>query len=426
MNQPLFSPQQFTLLSDAQRLDWLQLIRSENVGPRTFRALVNRFGGVAAALEALPALIRAHAGARKIGLASRDACKREMDRAYACNARFVALGEAGYPQALRVIDDPPPLLAVRGSLATVAMPAVAIVGSRNASAAGLSMTSQLAREIGAQGYAIVSGLARGIDQQAHRATLQTGTLAVLAGGLDKIYPPDHEGLADAICEHGALISEMPFGWTPRGRDFPRRNRIVSGIALGTVVIEAALRSGSLITARFANEQGREVFAVPGSPLDPRAEGANDLIRQGATFCTRAADVIEALAPLREGGIAAPLSVREDDMPDPKSEPLWDEADVFDDCAAPQSRAGLEMNEQTNGLSPVSPSTGEAGLGDPSAVAPSLRIEDLLGPTPVALDDLVRACGLPVADVQMALVELELRGRLERLPGGLVALSGRQF
>lgn len=422
MNQLPFTKPQPILLSDAQRLDWLQLIRSDNVGPRTFRALVNRYGGAAAALDALPALIRAHSGSRKIALAKRDDCKREMDRARACGARFVALGEEGYPQALRAIDDAPPLLAIRGALAAAAVSAVAIVGSRNASAAGLSMTRQLAREIAEAGYVIVSGLARGIDKEAHRATLQTGTLAVLAGGLDKIYPPEHEGLADAICERGALISEMPFAWTARGRDFPRRNRIVSGIALGTIVIEAARRSGSLITARFANEQGREVFAVPGSPLDPRAEGTNDLIRQGATFCIGAADVIEALAPLREVGLAGPSSLAEGEDLGAATEPLWDESDLFGEWAAPQTMAGLELNEQAIDAVLSPPAGREGGAGDLSNLATPALVEALLGPTPVALDDLVRACGLPVADVQMALVDLELQGRLERHAGGLLSLT----
>lgn len=403
------------MLDDALRLDWLQLIRSDNVGPRTFRALVNRYGGAAAALEALPALIRAHGGSKKIKISSRDDCRRELDRAARFGARFVALGEEGYPAALRMIDSPPPLIAIKGKQEVAAMSAVAMVGSRNASAAGLSLTAQITHDLAREGYAIVSGLARGIDQQAHRASLQTGTIAVLAGGLDKIYPPEHEALAQAICEHGMLISEMPFGWVPRGRDFPRRNRLVSGIALGTVVIEAARRSGSLITARFANEQGREVFAVPGSPLDPRAEGTNELLRQGATLCTRGEDVIEALSPLREGGVAARSHLLEAEAGDPRDEPLWDESDLFGEGLVPHSMAGMNLNEEAV-AAPLAPGLAPPVTGQQLAN----RIAALLGPAPVPLDDVIRNSGVSAAEVQLALVELELSGEAMRHPGGLVS------
>lgn len=403
------------MLDDAQRLDWLQLIRSDNVGPRTFRALVNRYGGAAAALEALPGLIRSHGGSRQIRIASRDDCAREMERCARLGARFVALGEDGYPSALRMIDSPPPLIAIKGKLAAASMPAVAIVGSRNASAAGLSLTTQITHDLAREGYAIVSGLARGIDQQAHRASLQTGTMAVLAGGLDKIYPPEHEALAQAICEHGLLISEMPFGWVPRGRDFPRRNRLVSGIALGTVVIEAARRSGSLITARFANEQGREVFAVPGSPLDPRAEGSNDLLRQGATLCTRGEDVIEALSPLHERGGVSRLQLLEPAASAPDAEPLWDESDLFDSGHAPHSMPGLDLNEDS--AANLVPAGDEIPV---SGASLANRISGLLGPAPVPLDDLIRNSGVSAAEVQLALVELELAGEALRHPGGFVS------
>jgi len=296
-------------LSDEQRLDWLQLIRSENIGPRTFRGLINRFGGARAALDALPDLVKRHAGGRQVRIARREDCEREYAAARALGARFVVMGDREYPAALREIDAPPPVLCVLGDVSVLSRPMAAVVGSRNASAAGLAFTDRLARELADAGFVIASGLARGVDQRAHRASLQTGTVAVLAGGLERIYPPEHVGLAEEICASGAVVSEMPLNWEPRGRDFPRRNRIVSGLALATIVVEAARRSGSLITARFANEQGREGFAVPGSPLDPRAEGCNDLLRSGATLCTRAADVVDALARRGCGGASRQLARR---------------------------------------------------------------------------------------------------------------------
>src|SRR5579864_7253086 len=263
-------------LTDEQRLDWLRLIRSQNVGPRTFRALVNHFGGARAALEALPTLAR-RGGGTAPQIFPRDQAEREIEAAEKLGVTLIAVGEAGYPQRLQMIDDAPPLIAVRGHQPALAMPAVAVVGSRNASAAGMKLTQIFARGLSEAGFAVVSGLARGIDAAAHRSSLAKGTIAVLAGGLDKIYPPEHADLLDEILPTGAALTEMPLGWEPRARDFPRRNRLISGLALGVVIVEAAKRSGSLITARLALEQGREVFAVPGSPLDPRAEGTNGLI-----------------------------------------------------------------------------------------------------------------------------------------------------
>jgi DNA processing protein len=275
-----------------------------------------------------------------------------------------------------MIDDAPPLLAVRGQVSALALPMVAIVGARNASAAGVKFAERIARELGEAGFGIASGLARGIDAGAHRASLATGTVAVLAGGHDRIYPPEHVSLADSIVATGALISEMPLGWEPRARDFPRRNRLISGMAAGVVVIEAARRSGSLITARMALEQGREVFAVPGSPLDPRCEGSNGLLKQGAALVTEAADVVAVLQPIL--GRSADLSLQE---PPPASAPEPEEP------AAPERE----------------------------------RIVSLLGPTPVGLDDLVRLSGSSPAVVRTVLLELDLAGRLARHGGGLVSL-----
>jgi DNA processing protein len=275
-------------LSDTQRLDWLRLIRSEGVGPRTFRTLLNRFGSAAAALDALPGLAR-KAG-RDVRLCTAQEAEREFRLCERSGVALIASGEPGYPPALQAVDGPPPLISVRGQAASLLKPAVSIVGSRNASAAGLRLSEMLARDLAAAGFLVVSGLARGIDARAHQGARAQGTAAVLAGGHLKIYPAEHEALLESCLEQGCAVSEMPIDWEPRARDFPRRNRIVAGLALGTVVIEAARRSGSLITARFSLDLGREVFAVPGSPLDPRAEGTNDLLKQGATLVTTADDV----------------------------------------------------------------------------------------------------------------------------------------
>ena len=401
-------------LTDAQRLDWLQLIRCDNVGPRTFRTLINKFGGAGAALEALPGLLRNARGERAIRMFSRDDASREMDAAVSRGVIFVALGEDEYPATLRAIDSPPPLLAVRGNVRALKRPAVAIVGSRNASAAGLAFAERLARGLGKERIVVVSGLARGIDAAAHRASLQSGTIATLAGGHARLYPAEHQQLADAVCESGALISEMPLEWEPRGRDFPRRNRLVSGLALATVVVEAARRSGSLITARFASEQGREVFAVPGSPLDPRAEGANDLLREGATICTRVEDVTTAIAPMLAGG-APRDDLFAEDMAVARTERLWDETDLFggEGAGPPHTMPDHEMDEARATF------VVQRALADESDAAE--RVAALLGPSPIGIDELVRAAQISAPSVHMALMELDIAGRLERHGGNRVSL-----
>lgn len=403
-------------LTDAQRLDWLQLIRCDNVGPRTFRSLINKFGGAGAALAALPDLLRQAKGERAIRIFSRDEAEREIATAAKAGVRYVALGEVHYPATLRAIDSPPPLIAVRGQVDVLAQPAVAIVGSRNASAAGLAMAERLARVLAKEKIVVISGLARGIDAAAHRASLANGTIAALAGGHARLYPAEHQELAQAICERGALISEMPHEWEPRGRDFPRRNRLVSGLALATVVVEAARRSGSLITARFAGEQGREVFAVPGSPLDPRAEGTNDLLRSGATLCTRAEDILETIMPMIEGG-APRADLFGEDRAISRTEPLWDESDLFDTggSAAPHTMPDHEMNEPRESFEHAQPATTDAD----AALA---RISSLLGPSPINVDDLARASQLPAQMVHTALLELEIEGRLARHGGNRVSLA----
>lgn len=364
-------------LTPASRAAWLRLIRSENVGPVTFRQLVNHFGSAARALDALPELARRGGAKARIKIASQADVAREMAVADALGARFVALGEPDYPARLAAIEGPPPLLAVKGGSGVCRRPAVGIVGARNASLAGRKMAAILGRGLGESGFVVVSGLARGIDASAHEASLDTGTIAVFAGGLDRLYPPENAGLAARITETGgALVSEMPFGWEPRARDFPRRNRLISGISLGVVVIEAAARSGSLHTARFAAEQGREVFAVPGSPLDPRAEGTNDLIRNGATLVATAAHVVEGLTSILGH------------LPDPTlfQEP-HDDGDLPVDVPDTARRLVLEA----------------------------------LGPTPVGIDEILRATGVRAGELQLILMELTLAGRLERHGGGRVSL-----
>lgn len=298
-------------LTDRQRLAWLRLIRSDNVGPATFRDLINHFGSAETALEALPELSRRGGSTRPVRVATREEALAEIDFATRFGARFVGIGEPDYPAALRQIEGAPPVIAIKGSAAPLRQPAVGIVGARNCSVSGAKFAAMIARDVGRAGYTVVSGFARGIDTAAHRASLETGTVAVLAGGLDQPYPPENEPLiAELLSANGLLLSEMPFGWEPRAKDFPRRNRLIAGISLGLVVTEAAARSGSLITARYAGNFGRLVFAVPGSPLDPRSEGANGLIKDGATLITGAADIVEAMAPLTRRDLFSPQQISE--------------------------------------------------------------------------------------------------------------------
>jgi DNA processing protein len=361
-------------LTDAERLDRLRLIRSDNVGPRTFRSLMAHCGSAREAIAQLPELAR-RGGSRDLRICGEDEARAELAACRKSGISLLAPGELGYPPRLATVEDAPPLLAVSGATEALMRPMIAIVGSRNASAAGLKFAQALAHDLGEAGFIVISGLARGIDQAAHRASVKSGTVAVLAGGHDRIYPREHENLLAAILDAGgAAISEMPLGHEPRARDFPRRNRLISGASLGVVIVEAAQRSGSLITARMAAEQGREVFAVPGSPLDPRAAGTNGLIKQGATLVTEASDIVQAVAPIMERPVMLPL--REDDSEDPADEP--------------------ESTERT-------------------------RITDLLGPTPVSIDDLIRMAELSPAVVRTVLLELELAGKLERHGGGLVSL-----
>lgn len=383
--QSLFTaaPLPVATLDDAERLACLRLIRSENVGPVTFRELINHYGGAARALDALPELAARGGTHRKIRITSRAQAERELERAAKTGATPIFTIEPGYPPALAAIDAPPPMLYVRGDRAILTRPAVAIVGSRQSSAAGHKLTRLFATGLGQAGYAVVSGLARGIDAAAHEATLETGTVAVVAGGVDIVYPPDNAALTQAIAERGAIVSDMPPGFQPRAKDFPRRNRIISGIALGVVVVEAAKRSGTLVTARLAGEQGREVFAVPGHPLDPRAEGTNALLKRGATLVTEPTDIIEALAPL--SGLSPDAAFAEQHpaqgwiAPPPTPPPL--------------------LQEQDRTL-----------------------VLEALGPAPVDIDSLMRATGLDTRTLNVILMELDLAGRIIRHGAGLVSRS----
>ena len=366
-------------LNPAERLDWLRLLRSENVGPITFYQLLQRFGSAAVALEALPSFARRGGRSAGIAICSRVEAERELAALAKAGGRLVAWGEPDYPPALAVVDDAPPLISVVGDARLLQRRAVAVVGARNASANGRRFALDIAAELGRSGFLVVSGLARGIDAAAHQGALETGTLAVVAGGVNVVYPEENRPLHEAIAEHGVIAAELPVGTEPQARHFPRRNRIISGVSLGVLVVEAALKSGSLITARFGLEQGREVFAVPGSPLDPRCRGANDLIRGGATLVETVEDVVNALGgQLSEPRL--PAHTR------PATTPLTD---------------GNDSGNQAD--------------------AARTKVLEGLGPSPVLVDELVRQCQLSPAIVATVLLELELAGRLERQPGNRVTL-----
>ncbi len=380
-------------LDDDTRLAWLRLIRSENVGPVTFRDLINRFGGAVQALEALPDLAKRGGLKRKIVICAHDRAEQELERARKLGLGLYAIGEAGYPPWLAHVDAPPPLLYTKGDIGHLDQPIVSIVGARNGSAVGQKFTRLVARELGEAGFVIGSGLARGIDTAAHKAALEHGTVAVLAGGIDMIYPSENEALYHAIAERGLLVSEREPGLQPRGQDFPRRNRIISGMAAGVVVVEAATRSGSLITARFAAEQGREVFAVPGNPLDPRATGTNGLIRDGATLVTNSKDIIEALAPLLRA----------------------------EDGSQPEGQSQLDFEESREDEEPLT----DQHLDGENGLTARQRVLDALGASPVDIDELGRVTELGAGELQVILLEFDLAGRLTRYPGQLVALNADQ-
>ncbi|GAM99763.1 Rossmann fold nucleotide-binding protein Smf [alpha proteobacterium U9-1i] len=358
-------------LARPEKIAWARLARTPRIGPVTFHQLISRFRSPNAALQNLP-------GLAALAPPSADLVEAEMSAVEQLGARLIASCEPDYPPLLAELDAPPPIIAIRGDAKLLARPTVALVGAREGSAAGLMLAERIAADLGEAGYVVVSGLARGIDAAAHKGALATGTAAVLAGGLDKPYPPQNYKLHEAICERGAVISEAPFGTVARARDFPRRNNIISGLSRAVVVIEAALRSGSLITARAAADQGRDVMAAPGSPLDPRARGSNALIKQGATLVESAEDVIAALETLGQ----APRRLA---------------------SAAPLFAAATP------------PAPGLAG-----------KIAALLSPTPVHINDLARMLEQPAGVVAASLMELEMDGRAASLPGGFAATAGAAF
>lgn len=354
--------------------DWLRLIRSENVGPIAFRQLLARYGSAAAALAAIPDLAK-RAGKRTIRIAGRAEAMVEIAAVEKFGGRLLAKGDPDYPALLAHIEDAPPILSVLGFAHVWNRPCLAIVGARNASLNGQRFARELAHELGAAGIAIVSGLARGIDTAAHQGALASGTVAVMAGGVDYVYPSENKDLYDRIAASGAVVSEIRWGEVPQARHFPRRNRIVSGMSSGTLVVEAALRSGSLITARLAGEQGREVFAVPGSPLDPRAKGANDLLRQGATLVESARDVLDVI--LRVGA---------------RSPDFSHEVSQVNICNITETE--ISKARET--------------------------ILSALAPSPTLVDEIVRECQLSAPVVLAALLDLELAGMVDRQAGGRVS------
>ena len=369
-------------LDDAERLDWLCLSRSERVGPVTFFHLIRRYGSASAALDALPELARR--GGRTLRPWPRASAEREIEAVAAARARLIAAAEPDYPAPLAAIEDAPPLVTVKGDAALLLKPAVAVVGARNASANGRRFARDLARDLGASGLAVVSGLARGIDAAAHEGALASGTVAVLAGGIDVPYPPENRPLYERIvAEGGAAVAELPPGTEPKAQHFPRRNRVIAGLSLGVVVVEAALRSGSLITARQALDQGREIFAVPGSPLDPRCQGTNNLLRQGAVLTESAEDVLRVIAA--------------------------------------QAGASIPPRQMNNYIAESDSYTTSLESGSAAETARQ-TVLSALSPSPIAVDELARQCQVPAAEVAAVLLELELAGRIDRHPGHKVSLT----
>ncbi|HEX3431442.1 MAG TPA: DNA-processing protein DprA [Rhizomicrobium sp.] len=366
-------------LSDAERRDWLRLARSQNVGPVTFAALIERFHSATAALEQLPRLARRGGATGELKIPGKVDAERELETTAKLGARVIASVEPDFPFGLAALDAPPPVIAVLGDGSILSREMVAIVGARNASALGRKFAAELASDLGSSGLVVVSGMARGIDTAAHDGALATGTVAVLAGGVDDIYPPENARLYERIRESGAIVSEMPVAHKPQAQHFPRRNRIISGLSRGVIVVEAAEGSGSLITARLALEQGREVFAVPGSPLDPRAKGTNRLLRDGAALVENAEDVLEVLRPLLSGSFREPSD----------KVSLWQESPSSDAAPAEQLRR---------------------------------IVTELLGASPVSVDEIIRQSGASAADVLCVVVELELAGRIQREAGGQISFT----
>jgi DNA processing protein len=361
-------------LHDAERFDWLRLARTENVGPITFKQLLARYGSATAALAALPELA-ARGGGKNLNPPSPSSVEREFTAHKKAGARLLASCEHDYPENLAAIEYAPPLISILGNPAIMQRKCVAIVGARNASLNGRKLAEIMARDLGQAGVVVVSGLARGIDTAAHRGSLPTGTVAVVAGGVDNIYPPENAELYTEIAATGCIVAEMPIGSEPRAQHFPRRNRIISGICQTIVIVEAALQSGSLITARMALEQGREVCAVPGSPLDPRALGTNNLLKQGAVLVQNAADILDAL-PTQMTLFEPPT------------------ATIFPPHSDENPREPVQIRQQ---------------------------VIDNISPSPTSVDEIIRECHVSAPAVMTVLLELELAGRLQRMPRNRVCL-----
>ena len=366
-------------LSFSEKRDWLRLSRTPTVGPVAFQGLIRRYGDAHAALEALPDIFKKRGKHTRLSIPSQDKIEQEMLAMEEFNIRLLAACEPDYPLYLKAIDPPPPLICVYGNVRLLHEPCVAIIGSRNASAIGMRFARQIAGELGDAGYTVVSGLARGIDTSAHHGALETGTVAVLGGGVDHVYPKQNSELYQEMVEKGALVSESPLGYRATARDFPRRNRIISGLSMGVVVIEAAERSGTLITARYALEQNREVLAAPGSPLDPRTKGCNRLIRQGAGLIETSEDVINALTDLSPPGLAEPTTKYQDNTID------WQ---VMEN----------DIDKAYNSLLA------------------------LCSPTPTPRDEIIRQSELPFAVAAAALMELELTGDILIEGDGRICLN----
>jgi DNA processing protein len=377
---------------DAERLARLRLIRSKNVGPRTFHHLIRRFGTAARALDALPHLAARGGKPGYVAFPEAEA-RAEIDEGLAAGAVMLHHGDPDFPVLLSQIDPPPPVIWIRGDLSLFKRRSVAIVGARNASALGLRTARRLSRELSASDYVIVSGLARGVDAAAHEASIAGGTIAVLAGGLDCPYPPENLDLFNRIAEEGALVSEVPFGIEPTSKHFPRRNRLISGLSRGVVLVEAAARSGSLITARFALEQGREAMACPGAAEDPRSAGCNALIREGAALIRHSGDVEDALSAPRTLHLAE------------EGRDFEFDADLFgEDTMRDDYDALADFDEEG--------SMGDEALAD--------QIMELLGPHPVEIDEIARQCGTSPSELSLAILELDLAGRIDIRPGGMIA------
>lgn len=372
----------------------LRLIRSANVGPVSYVQLVRRFGSAGKALEMLPELA-ARGGGRAPRISDADAVRREMDAARKLGAQYLFLGDPDYPYLLAQLSNAPPALIYRGNLSLLSHPTVAIVGARNASAAACRFSRDLANSLMNEGVTVVSGLARGIDTAAHQGSISKSAVAVIAGGIDVYFPPENQSLQEQIARDGLLLAEQPPGTEPRARHFPYRNRIIAGLAQGTIVVEAAPKSGSLITARLAAEAGRHVMAVPGSPLDPRSRGCNGLIREGATLIQSVDDIMELISHFDERAAGADFAY-----------------DLFETQSHPEKLREIPQNNNDNM---------NIDMDIDNAARQSLT--SLLSMTPVSVDELVRQSRLPAASVQMMLLELELAGRLSRHAGARVGLAG---